>query len=243
MIKINNSNLEEVLDLVLQYKRDMDVNNEYFSSSDAIRALVSIQDVDRILGLTVFGVLDGDFEIKFKSNLLDSYLESIKSDLLIEDEAIFEENDFRKTLELGNPRFVYELWDYSEDSIEYLCSNCTVFAKAKNTIKDVLKDYGEGFEISEIQCIRDNYLSGEIYDSSSYMLSIVNSLDSKKDIVLLIHDGGFFQDVIIIEDGSLIDIIKFDDAPKYSRIVDMCSIEKSIKNYSRYKKSLMKALS
>lgn len=271
MIKINNSNVKEVLEVVLQYEKFMTSNSECVSSSDMRREIAAHQDVEKILSSLVekgfdleqddiqevaakydtkfkngsdFKPYQGEFEIKFKSHLLDGYLEKRESSLLVEDEVIFDEKEFRKILEIGSSRFNYEFWDTSKESISHLYNNCTVFASAKKITEATLEEYGDNFKIKEIHCIRDTH-SNNNSNCSSYMVTIVNEvdLDFPKHIMLLIQQGGFYQDIIILENSKLKSITKFDNAPEYSRVVSMDKVLESVKEYLRHRDTLMAAVS
>lgn len=153
------------------------------------------------------------------------------------------EKEFKKVLDIGELRYVYELWDTSEKAISYLYNNCVVFDSAKKVVESTLEEYGNSFKIKEIHCIRDTYCNDDM-SSTEYLVCIANENDLGviKDVKLLIQQGGYYKDVMIFEDNEFKSITKIGDLSHPSRIDCLNRIKNSIEEYFVYKDILMKSI-
>ena len=139
------------------------------------------------------------------------------------------EKEFKKVLDIGELRYVYELWDTSEKAISYLYNNCMVFDSAKKVVESTLEEYGNSFKIKEIHCIRDTYCNDDM-SSTEYLVCIAdeNDLGVIKDVKLLIQQFKSITKIGYLSHPSRIDCLN--------------RIKNSIEEYFVYKDILMKSI-
>lgn len=242
MIILNRENFKKMMDVALTYEESMYAGSYSVSSSDIKREITARNDVEKLLShLTKKGVnietellelakkykmtlkngedfieKNDDFEIKFKSHLFDRYLKREHPELLVEDEVIIENKEFCREMEIGDSRFSYELWDITDEAIEYLKSNCSVFASASEILDKAANYYSTGCKIKDIQCIRDSSTNPDI-NCSQYLVYLENSYeDYTEKITVLIKAGGFYNDAILLKGNRVVYILPLENSDKWS---------------------------
>lgn len=242
MIILNRENFKTMMDVALTYEESMHAGNYSVSSSDMKREITARNDVDKMLFLLVkkgvniekelielakkygmtlengedFVEKNENFEIKFKSHLFDRYLERKHPELLLKDELIIENKEFCKDMDIGDSRFTYQLWDVTDEAIEYLKSNCSVFASASEILDKAANYYSTDSKIKDIQCIRDGSTNPNV-NCSQYLVYLENSNEYHIDkTTVLIQAGGFDKDAILLNNGRVEYILPLEKADKWS---------------------------
>ena len=242
MVILNKENFKEMMDVALTYEESMCAGSYSVSSSDMRREITARNDVDKILSLLVqkgvniekelveltkkYGMTlkngegfiekNDNFEIKFKSHLFDRYLEHKHPELLVEDELIIENKEFCKDMDIGDSRFTYQLWDVTDEAIEHLKSNCSVFASATEVLDKAANYYSTGCKIKDIQCIRDSSTNPDV-NCSEYIVYLESSDEDYKDkITVLISAGGLYKDAILIKGNHVRYILPLENSDKWN---------------------------
>lgn len=242
MIILNRENFKKMMEIAFAYEHSMYAGSYSVSSSDMRREIAAKNDVDKLLSLLVkkgvnietellelakkykttlrngedFIENNDDFEIKFKSHLFDRYLKREHPELLVEDEVIIENKEFCKDMDIGDSRFTYQLYDVTDEAIEYLKSNCSVFASASEILDKAANYYSTGSKIKDIQCIRDSNTDPDI-NCSQYLVYMENENKYHIDkTTVLVQAGGFYKDAILLKDGHVEYILPLENADKWS---------------------------
>lgn len=242
MIVLRRENFKEVMSIVFNYVGEMNMGEcTLISSSDTKREIMARNDLGKLLDILVekgvnieeelnelakeYGInlkngddfvqKDDEFEIKFKSHLFDKYLSKNYPELLIEDEVIIKNKEFCRDLDIGNSRFSYQLWDTTDKAIEYLKSNCSVFASASEILDKAANYYSRNAKIKEIQCIRDSSINKDT-NCSEYLINLESKDEyNTNKTTLLIQCGGFYEDAILIKNGCVEYILPLKNSDKW----------------------------
>ena len=174
------------------------------------------------------------FECKIKLNFLEEYLSENNPELLSDDEVLVEELPFRKRLDIGDPRFYYELWDVNADSIKYLKNNCSVFKNSLNFITSISKVSS----ITSIEQLVDTYC-----DNSPSNLFLIK-LDEKLETSIFINIGCFFNEAIVLKgkDQNIDRVVPLENIDCWDSAVNLSTLKNKVDyyltNFENYKNSI-----